>query len=303
MTVDRNPQWKTAAPIPSQLTEIRSTLDQLWTKCQMLQEFADAASGLLNENISQSKLVAIIKAINGHTSAMPDNNGENEDHDARYATLAKLFTYLKKPTATDPLKIGGTANHIQIDINGNLTLVGDATQWDDGSGNLIGKRLESPSSHIVQNNAEGTMDFDTSTTLSDYVIVGIQRQHSWKLGSTIFPHLHWFQASATMPNWLIQYRWQRNGQAKTTGWESQEWTANVFTYSAGTLCQITEFGTIVPPADYAMSDVLQYRILRDTNNDSGLFSDVDALGATVAALSFDDHYEKNSFGSNTEYVK
>lgn len=196
-----------------------------------------------------------------------------------------------------------TSDYALFEDDGTLVFNGAATVWRDELGQLIGQRLESPASDIVQNNAEGSLTYKTSATTADYVIINIQINHDWKFGSDIKPHLHWFQASATMPHWLIQYRWQKNGSAKTTAWTNQKWAANAFTYSAGTLNQITGFGSIAAPAGYSISDILQIRLIRDTANASTLFTGADALAASVEAVSFDVHREIDTVGSRQEYVK
>lgn len=194
-------------------------------------------------------------------------------------------------------------NYTEFETDGTKVSVGNATTFRDEYTALIGSRLESPSSHITQSNAEGSLVFDTSCTLSDYVIMNPQLNHDRKLGSSVDIHLHWWQASSTMPNWLIQYRWQVNGQAKTTAWTSVKWSSNAFTYSAGTLNQITSFGLITPPSPDSLSDILQIRLLRDTTNASGLFAASDALVASVHALSYDVHIEMDTDGSRQRYIK
>ena len=203
---------------------------------------------------------------------------------------------------TDTAYLGGVTNGIAVARGGHMTFNGTATYFDDMLHSLIGQKMESPSSDVVQNIVEGTVDFKTSSELVDYVIMNIQMQHKRKNGAAIRPHLHWLQASATMPHWLIQYRYQKLGAVKTTAWTALKWTANTFTFAPGTtLNQITEFGTIMPPAGDGVSDILQVRLLRDTKNASNLFGVADALNATVAALSFDVHVECDRLGSNTEY--
>lgn len=199
--------------------------------------------------------------------------------------------------------LGGVTNGLSITSGGVVALNGSATVFDDLTAQLIGLRLESPSSHIVTNAAEGTLEFKTSCNLTDYVIAEPQLSHKWKLGSVIYPHLHWEQTSATIPNWLIQYRWQKQGLAKTTSWTSQKYDAHVFTYTSGTLNQITSMGDITPPVGYGLSDFVDFRILRDVANTSGLFAGADGLATSVYAKGFDFHMETDSLGSNDEFTK
>ena len=89
----------------------------------------------------------------------------------------------------------------------------------------------------------------------------------------------------------------------TTAWTSQAYTGHAFTYTSGTLNQITQMGTITPPPGCGISDIVQIRVLRDNDNDSTLFAGADPLAADVDAVNFDVHIEIDSFGSNQEYVK
>jgi hypothetical protein len=84
------PQWKTAAPVPSQLTDIRMAIDQLWTKSTNADEELEELRKLVNTDISQSRLMSVIKGIFGHSSSMPDFKGENADHDQRYVQKSML---------------------------------------------------------------------------------------------------------------------------------------------------------------------------------------------------------------------
>lgn len=202
-------------------------------------------------------------------------------------------------------RVGAIANgnFTEFETDGTMEALGNATTWRDELGPLIGQRLESPGSDIVQNNAEGTLTFKASATLTDYVTYALQLNHDWDVGENVEFHLHWWQVSANIPNWMIQYRWQVNGEARTAGWTSSAWDNNVFAYSAGTLNQITEFGTITPPVSAGLSDIFQVRLIRDTANASTLFAGADPEAADVEAMSSDMHRTSNTMGSREEYVK
>lgn len=92
-----------------------------------------------------------------------------------------------------------------------------------------------------------------------------------------------------MDIFMIQYRWHENGLAKTTAWTPAKWSSISFTYSTGAILQIAEFGIINPPANSNVSPIIQFRILRDTDNDSTLFTGADPYTGSVHALMFDIH--------------
>lgn len=206
-------------------------------------------------------------------------------------------------TASGGVHAGGAANYTNIDAGGHLQMFGTATTFLDEFYPLIGQKLESPSSDIVQSLAEGALEFKTSATLADYVVMPVQINHDWKVASNIFPHLHWWQTSTAVPNWLLLHRWEVQGSAKTDAWSTMAWTSHAFSYASGTFNQISLFGTITPPANAGLSDILQVRLLRDTANDSAAFGTVDGLSASVYAVSLAVHKEVDTLGSNSEYSK
>lgn len=200
-------------------------------------------------------------------------------------------------------QFGSATDYSEFEADGTYQMVGNATVWRDELNDLVGSRLESPSSRIIQNNAEGSVTFQDNADLTDYVTMSIQINHQWKLGSGIRPHIHWWQAQSDMPNWLVQYRWQSNGSAKDTTWTDIPWATNQFTYVSGTLNQITNFGTITPPDPNGLSDIVQIRLLRDNANDSGEFDAVDPVTGDVDAVNLDIHVENDTLGSRTEFIK
>jgi len=188
--------------------------------------------------------------------------------------------------------------------NPNTDEVQGGIVWKDDLKALLGQRLESPSSNIVQNLAEGTVDFHSDAIFgTDFVVINHQLNHDWKEGTIIRPHIHWFQLTSATPNWIISYRWQVNGQQKETSWVNQKYESNTFTYSSGTLIQITTFGDITPPSNAKISAILQIRLSRDTTNASGLFAGVDPLADTIGVINEDVHYQIDSVGSIQEYIK
>jgi hypothetical protein len=70
-----------------------------------------------------------------------------------------------------------------------------------------------------------------------------------------------------------------------------------------TKIQISHNEGITPPVGSGLSDIVQLRIIRDTDNDSGEFTGTDVYTGNAQALNVDVHFEVNSIGSNQEYVK
>jgi hypothetical protein len=196
-----------------------------------------------------------------------------------------------------------SGDYADFEADGTLVFYGDSTAFRDEFGPLIGQNFTSPAADITTDAAEGTIVFDDSCTLADYVSMPVQINHDAKAQSNVYPHIHWWQASSNVPNWLLQYRWQQNGQAKITSWTSVKWASHAFTYTSGTLNQITAFGALSPPANTGVSVILQLRLLRDTNNTSTLFTGADPLTGDANAMFFDVHIEVDMLGSHEQYTK
>lgn len=200
------------------------------------------------------------------------------------------------------VKIGDATNNVEFEADGTIKFNGTATVFDDVTYDAIA--LQQTGAGISINNTEGTVDYLTSANQADYMFVNSQMPHARKNGAVIYPHIHFFQAENNIPNFALQYRWQLNGGAKTTAWTAIKCNTPVFTYVSGTLNQIVKPATgITPPANDNISDIVQFRIIRDTTNALGLTYGADPYTTTVRVLQFDVHIEKDNIGSDTEYSK
>lgn len=220
-------------------------------------------------------------------------------YDENYGTLVNFERgncYLSEPMSFN-FYTGGS---VEINSTGFL-FSGDATFFDDLQGDIT--KTKTVGTRVTLNEAENTIDFTNTSTLSDYVYLNFQMSHKWKIGSIIYPHIHWEQTLNATPNWLIQYRWQKQGGVKTTTWTNYKCNVNAFTYTGGTLNQISHDGGLTPPTGAGLSDIIEIRVIRDTANASGLFTPGNTYAATASVTSIDLHYECDSLGSNQEYIK
>jgi hypothetical protein len=247
--------------------------------------------------------------VTKHASAIYYTPGTifNTDDMERYINdelgrIAAAFRHITDG-GLESLKVGDYkgGNYFEIQSDGTVILNGTATTWDDLQGSVLS--LEKQGSGLSTNVAENTVDFTTGATLNDYLYDNYQMKHKWMLGSNVHPHIHWEQTQANHPNFLIRYRWQRQGELKTTAWTDLPMTEDAFTYAAGTLNQISSGGAIVPPTGYGLSDILEFQIFRDNSNDSGAFAGADPYTGDASIVFIDIHIEADTLGSNTEFVK
>ncbi len=243
--------------------------------------------------------------LNGYYTAAYMTNGDLllQQYSAAKKTVFMVGDNAPFRIMVSGSRLGDTSNYTNFTTYGHQTMVGTARCWRDELGELIGRKTVG--ARVTDNTTEGTADFSDSCQIADdYKITNVQLNHDKDLTASIYPHLHWFQTSTNVPNWLLQYRWQVNGGVKTTSWTNYKCNTLAFTYpGTGTIHQIAYGAAIVPPSGSTISDIVQFRICRDTDNDSGVFTGADPLTGTASALSFDLHFMINSLGSDDEYSK
>jgi hypothetical protein len=257
-----------------------------------------AGTGSILVNIQRHKTLEDLSDVDGTalttTGQVPVWDSVNEYFDFNYNII---------DITPETARIGGETNNTSFDSAGHQTMNGTATVFKDELQSLLLQLKNNPSDNLVVNVAEGTLDYKDSATTADYAVMNVQINHDWKIGSIVYPHLHWFQSQAGVPNWLIQYRWQINGEAKTTSWTNYPLNTQVFTYTSGTIMQISHNSGLTPPEGAGLSDILQLRLIRDSNNTSTEFAGNDPVTGNVSTVNLDVHYEINSIGSDEEYVK
>jgi len=197
-------------------------------------------------------------------------------------------------------------NYTAWDYTGTGQAFGLATCFRDELQSVTGTQITSPAGDFQQNIAEASVTAKTSARYpTDFITTNWQINHDWALGTSVYPHIHWWQTEADMPNWLIAYRWQKQGSAKTTAWSELPWTTNRATYVSGTLNQITGFGAIAAPAGYGqVSDIIQVRLYRDVTNASTKFTGgAEASPLDQDIVNLDAHIEVDMLGSREQYLK
>jgi len=203
-------------------------------------------------------------------------------------------------TLSNPLYIGNGANRAKVATDGTITLEGDATVYEDIWGQLTGENLFETPGKADYSFAESCVTLAPSGAITvdgDCVVISFQMPHSAKADSPLLAHIHWEQTDATARTFVYRYRVQSQGAAKTSSWSSDVTVStatagvNVFTYTSGTLNQVSKLGSI-SLTSAGISAVVQLRLAR-----------TDAVSGNVNVTFIDCHYEKDSFGSRTEYTK
>jgi hypothetical protein len=197
-------------------------------------------------------------------------------------------------------KFGSDTNYVEIATDGHMSFAGTGRYWDDH--NLDALSIQVTGTGITKNVNEQCADFSTQSDMNDFLYANVQMLHGKDLASAIYPHIHFWQNTNAVPNFLFQYRWQINGDTKTAPWINVKCNTLVYPYVSGTLNQIAYSLPVAPLAGTKISDILQFRVIRDNANASGLFSGVDPINAGVGIICFDVDVLMNSIGGYEEDV-
>lgn len=200
---------------------------------------------------------------------------------------------------------GSALHHTIWDGTGHQTMVGDARPWRDELTDAINIRTSGAGVNI--SNTESTMVFDHASSPSDYLYLNIQLNHDKDLTATVYPHIHWFAAEqSVVPNFVLQYRWQVLGGTKVTAWTNYQCNTMLLPPPLLGVTNHNICGSnvgIPVPAGTSISDIIQFRIIRDHNGDTVFAGVDDPYTAVVHVLAFDIHFQINSLGSTDELVK
>lgn len=203
-------------------------------------------------------------------------------------------------------RIGDCTNNTYIEADGSLSYEGTATRWNDLKVpvNATNKgTTNQPTWGVFRTNAAGNSQgvwlywFSSSIEQELYFIV--QMPHSWKVGTTIYPHVHWVSGSNVSGSvqWGLEYTWSNPGVVFAN---SNIITGTGYAVGAGLANEhnITSLGTITPSVavNDKISSILVCRIFRDVAV-AGDYT------GEAGLLEIDFHYQIDSDGSREQLTK
>ncbi len=195
------------------------------------------------------------------------------------------------------IKIGTGSNLSKMEADGTLVFEGNSTVWDDLVGSLIARRLESTTGRLQYNFSESAIIMQNNGSISnnaDRLMFNYQYPHAAIVDGEMRVHIHWEQTTTNDIEFTCQYRIQKNGQPKNTTWTTVVVGSNannVFTYTSGTLNQITNI-VDVDMTDAGISSTVQFRLAR-----------TDSTTGDINAVFVDAHVERDMVGSRQPFTK
>ena len=190
-----------------------------------------------------------------------------------------------------------SGNYFEVEPDGTDVKHGDATVWDDIVNSLVGRRLYSNTGTIDYDYEENAIKMQNDGDINDRndrVIFDLQYPHAATADGKMNLHVHWHQINTDKIEFTVQYRIQKNGQAKTAPWIeviSNSDDNSVFPYVSGIFNQITELAS-VDMTGAGISATVQFRFTRS-----------DSTASDILATFVDAHVERDMGGSRQEYVK
>lgn len=182
-------------------------------------------------------------------------------------------------------------------------LVGDGeTRWDDlrvvldngSDAASIGYLSGSSGPQIWYFRDNGTVEAMSFT---------VQLPHSWKEGTTIYPHLHWVPKSSESGNveWNFEYTWANydpvTPQVFPAITTSTVVSTGPFTANSHRITALTSANAGIDGTGKKISSILICRIWRNSANASDTYNDY------AGVLFVDFHIQIDGWGSREEYIK
>jgi hypothetical protein len=211
--------------------------------------------------------------------------GETGSGDAVFATA---------PVITTPVFGDGT-NNSHVEADGTLVFAGAGTVYEDlrvpmTSTKLGGSKDPGFEVFIANGGSQGVFAYVFDKISEEELYFAVQIPHSWKIGSTIFPHVHW--GVKTVPAGGTTVRW---GLEYTVVDIDGVFSAPVIVYTTAT-DPVTQYKHILSGMTHitmagitSVSAMMLCRVFRDVANDT--------FNADASLFEFDFHYEIDTVGS------
>lgn len=231
-------------------------------------------------------------------------------------TIANTISNKMIITGAGDVRIGSASHYTNLDSTGHQTMVGTAQPWDDLRIEPVarGTGANNPAFEQYLTNGAGSVGVflysftDVAAAQEKEVYFTMQLPHDWNQ-STIYMHVHWIGSAddtTAAPRWGLEYTWAEPGAVFPN-------TLIVYTdgsnyIEGGTDANVTankhylsKFAAITPSSSQnGLSSILIGRLFRNSSDAGDTYN---VATNKCGLLYVDAHYQRNSIGSDQEYVK
>jgi len=189
-------------------------------------------------------------------------------------------------------RFGGAVNYTAFETDGTMVMSGSATVWKDLFFPLLATKQGALDKPAFDANEQGFL-FPSADT-SQIMYITAQFNHDWKMGSTVFPHVHWNQNHSGSPVFKIDYKWFDIGATIPVAYSTYIMDTRQVVYTSGSIQQLNySAGGISGSHIAGVSSLMLIKLYRDDNAYSG----------NAITYQFDIHHEIDTLGSRSEYSK
>lgn len=248
--------------------------------------------------------VEVLRMSADSAGAIFNDSGADMDFRVESDTEANMFWL---DASADAIYLGGSTNAVKIEKGGELSLIGDATVWDDlrvipGSFDRPG--ISDPTIVAYDVNGGGVSTYLWQFAKNNIASFTVQLPHGYKQGEDISVHIHWTPgANGVTENgntvgWKVQYSWANiDGNFGTMA------TADLSDACDGTnhKHQMTP-GVTITGSGKNISSMLLCNVTRTDTGTDDTWSGT-ASGALPMLLEIDFHFPIDTIGSKTISAK
>lgn len=194
--------------------------------------------------------------------------------------------------------LGGATDNTTVENDGTVVFNGAATTWEDLRVSINLRTSAGNPPTLTQFGTTGLYVYAFSgSSGTDNIYFEVQLPHSWKEGSTIYPHVHWAPNSNGTGNvkWFLEYSWENIGAT----FPNSTTTINSVEAAGGEqfVHHMTNIGAGISGTGKNISSILLCHLYRDAGDSQ------DTYGDWAFLFGFDIHYEINTVGSRTTTSK
>jgi hypothetical protein len=262
----------------------------------------DSTSGILFVYYSDGSSSQWVAANSGSVGFLPAGSTTQvqfNDDGALAGNAGLVFDKATGKLSALQAKIGGADDYANIGADGTVTLAGTATTFDDLMFPASAINPAGTANPAGVDNDHGWFLFDAAAT--ETIAVQVQLPHRWKVGSTLYPHVHWHKTTAAAGNvlWRLEYKWADINAVMDAAWTSLDVVSTIAATPDTNTAQkhLISAWAGISTAGKGISAMLICRINRIGGDGT------DTYGADAAMMQFDLHFEIDSFGSSQEYTK
>src|SRR5574343_165243 len=181
-------------------------------------------------------------------------------------------------------------------------LVGQSTRWDDLRITLD-RGSDATQIDFFTGSSGPQLWYFRNNSGVESMSFTVQLPHSWKEGTTIYPHLHWTPKSSGSGDveWNLEYSWVNYNPTTPEVFPAITTTTVVstgpFTANTHMISPLTSGNAGISGTGKKISSVLICRIWRNSSNAA------DTYGGNAGLIFLDFHIQVDGYGSSTEYVK